>query len=671
MILNYIINNQLYIDKATYITIVLGQITIYGILLTFYQFVVSFQDLSSSVTHYLDVNLTEYFIKKKVSIFDKVISRKIFLIIFILEVLYKPMLNIYGDLILGKYLSIMNFIWYLFVIFYFIIFIVLFWQCTQSILMLKRVSNIKESKLLIHDINKKFIRKSRKEKKTISAIKLLNDDIEYLLELIEKDNDNSLRLHKEYNDLIFQIFKTYIHNKEEEINEVIKNNKFIQNQEAWIYNTENECDLLNKILNTKYFVNDNEIKRIVCKLHLDLVKLLIKRARFEDYEHINKRFYEYEVYSKEDNLLDCNFWRRLTIKIFKSSNIETREKLIDDLYMGYKSNENMYKEYCECCIFEIISTDVYEIFAEEKSQIEFSQVFSKLIKEKEINDYYATIIRDNLILYNHFDAEGMIKLLNEKNCIYVFSYMIIYYSIYKFRFNWEYINTKVIRVLWKNHGNMKEDTEKAIKSFKQSNIEHRFSENMYYELIEYIRKPLNALLLDDIYENSKINIFYIIIIKLCVLNQSYNGHANDTCPNIQIYFINELSNHNELMLQNEVEKMVFDMQYNYFIELEHIPDKLNISLRSLLLTNIKITSKMLSKETQYIYYNCIGEYLLIKSLEIEDENVIKDLIRKAFIARNTSINEYIDFLYKECHSCGYDLSYVQKEKMKEYLINII
>ena len=35
---NYVVNNYLIIDKSTYLTIVIGQITIYGILLTFYQF---------------------------------------------------------------------------------------------------------------------------------------------------------------------------------------------------------------------------------------------------------------------------------------------------------------------------------------------------------------------------------------------------------------------------------------------------------------------------------------------------------------------------------------------------------------------------------------------------------------------------------------------------------
>lgn len=42
-LIDYAYNNQLIIDKGSYLAIVIGQITIYAILLTFYQFIVSFQ----------------------------------------------------------------------------------------------------------------------------------------------------------------------------------------------------------------------------------------------------------------------------------------------------------------------------------------------------------------------------------------------------------------------------------------------------------------------------------------------------------------------------------------------------------------------------------------------------------------------------------------------------
>jgi len=670
LILDYIANNQLYIDKATYITIVVGQIAVYGILLTFYQFVVSFQGSPDSVTKYLGVNLTEYFIKKKVSIFDKVVSKPFFLFLFMLEVLYKPILNIYGNYFTEEVISIMNFIWYLFVIVYFLTFIVLFWQCTQSIQMMKKISDIKRNGLVIRDINKAFMKKSMKERMTSRTIDLLNYDIEWLIESVKEDNNP--RLQKKYNDLIFQIFNLYVNNREKEINKIIEKNKIVKNQVAWAYNAQCECALLNRILNAKNFAVDDELKSFVCKLHLSLVKLLTKRACLDGYEHINQGFYQQEFHDEKNNLLDCSDWKKLTISIYKNSNIQIRKKLINSLYIGYRNSEGMYKEYCRHCIFDIISANIDEIFTEKKLHNEFVQIFSKLTKEREINDYYAGIIRDKLISYSDIDAVEMVKLLNKKNSTYVFSYIIIYYSIYKFRFDWEYINITVMKALWDNHENAEENIAKIIKAFKESNIEHRFSERMYYKLMEYIHKPLTDSLLDSLYADNTINVFYVTMIKLCVLDQSYIGYANKTDIDIQIYFINELSNHNELMLHDKVKKMIFEMQFDYFIKLEHIPQKLNISLRNLLLTNIRITPEYLSEEPRYTYYNSIGEYALIKLLGMREDNaIIKESIRKAFIARNIPVDDYIDYLNKECHLCGCDLNYVQKEKMKEYLINII
>ena len=65
VLMTYIFNNNLNIDKATYFTVIIGQITIYGILLTFYQFVVSYQSNEKTAGTYLGNNIDEYFIKKR------------------------------------------------------------------------------------------------------------------------------------------------------------------------------------------------------------------------------------------------------------------------------------------------------------------------------------------------------------------------------------------------------------------------------------------------------------------------------------------------------------------------------------------------------------------------------------------------------------------------------
>ena len=93
IIKEYMLNNNLNIDKSTFFTVVIGQITIYGILLTFYQFVASYQGNEKSVTRYLGINITEYFVKKRIKIFNRIISKRMFGILLILEILYKPFIT--------------------------------------------------------------------------------------------------------------------------------------------------------------------------------------------------------------------------------------------------------------------------------------------------------------------------------------------------------------------------------------------------------------------------------------------------------------------------------------------------------------------------------------------------------------------------------------------------
>lgn len=674
LIIDYIINNQLNVDKATYITVVVGQIAIYGILMTFYQFVASFQGNSDSVTKYMGVNLTEYFIKREVSAFNLIVSKFYFYILFILEVLYKPIFNIYGNYFSKNIMCLLNFLWYLFVIFYFLVFIILFWQCTQSTLILKSMSDIKRNEIVIRDINKAFVKKSIKERMMMRSVDSLIFDIKCLKQAII--DDNNPRLQDKYSDLIIEIFDLYISQKKKEINTVIEKNKISKNQVRWAYNSQMECILLKEIFNWEYFIVDEELKKYLCRLHLNLIKLLMIRASVEKYENVNQEFYPKELYlfGEKNSVLDCKEWKKLTIYIFENSDIEIKKQLVNSLYNGYCSSEIMFKDYCNQCIFDLLRINIDEIFFHNKSQDEFARIFCKLIKEKEFNDYYANILCDRLISYNDRDAVEIVKLLNKENSIYLFSYMIIYYSIYKFRFDWEYINIATMRALWDNKGNLDVNSDKVIKKFKESNISHRFLEIMYYKLVEYVQKPLTGSLLNSIYEEHNVNMFYVTIIKLCVLEQSYSNYENKSNDYEQIYFINELSNHNELIKHQKVREMIFNMQYIYFRKLKQIPQKLNISLKNLLLINININIALefLSVESRYAYCNSIGEYALIKLPETKEENIIlEELIRKAYIARNISIDEYIVFLSKECNLCGCDLNYVQKEKMKEYLLNII
>lgn len=667
----YIINHTFVIDKSTYITVILGQITIYGILLTFYQFVASFEGTSSASRKYLGVGLTEYCMRKKVSLFRLIVSKPYFYILFLLEVLYKPVLSVCGAYLSTTLISIGNFLWYLFVVLYFIVFIILFWQCTRSIFSLKIIFDTQKNGAIINELNQQFMHKSIIMRMRNKAIDLLTWDIEYLIAVLK--NDTERIFYTQYHKLMICIFDSYLNSKQKEIQKMIKTNRIPSNQVPWIYTSEQECRLLQHLLNQASTI-DEQLKKELALLHLKFVKLFLQRASAESEKSLNLVFDNWHfTFDKNSQSLDCLPWEELTISFFENSDLESRKFLINTLYSDYCNDQILFREYCEHCIMDLMSSSISEVLHGERQQQDFCKVFNTVLSDDKFNDHYAFRLCDSLTSCQDKDRSDiieMIKLLNKENATYLFCYIIIYHSIYKFRFDWKYLNIAVLNALWSQHTAIKEIAGNLIEKFKNSHISHRFSENMLYKFNEYLKQSLTGSLLNTIYQEKIMDMFYITIIKLSILDESYNDHNNELSSKAQIYFVNQLANHCELMKYDQVKKIVNIFRYKYFLTWDRIPKDLDISLKTLLLTNISLTPDFLSLKYRYCYCQTIGEYCLIK-LPISKNNIFGEFIRNAYIAKNMSINEYIDYLSNECDIFGTSLNYVHKEKMKEYLISII
>ena len=89
-----------------------------------------------------------------------------------------------------------------------------------------------------------------------------------------------------------------------------------------------------------------------------------------------------------------------------------------------------------------------------------------------------------MVNYNRFDAGEIISHLSGQNCTYLFTYIFMYYAIYRFQFEWDFFNIKMLRALWNHPGNMQEDAEVVTEKIKNSNIGHRFEQKMYLKFIE-------------------------------------------------------------------------------------------------------------------------------------------------------------------------------------------
>ena len=680
ILMDYICNNELNIDKATYFTVLIGQITIYGILLTFYQFVASYQGNKKAVNQYLGINIAEFFVKKNVKFFNKIISKKYFGGIILLEFLYKPFITVYGGLISTEVIRFVNFLWYFFAVTYFCLFAFLFFRCTKSILMIKLYSSTPMNDLAIDEINKNFIKKTVKEQITQNAIELLEKDMDNLRVAIQIDDDTKLQ--KKYNCLINIIFGKYTtqkKNKKSITKEILKR---LNKQISWIYNVNREVYLLQEILEEKYFTLDEENIWHVFRFGINLLNENFEQAKLEGYEEIRYDRYggHHNLDLKEIKIFYVGEWKDIWLKIYRKLSDKEKQKYICCLTENfYLKKKIFYQSYCEKCIECLIQEEVESILEGKREQKDFIKIFKQAIQDESINKFYMQVLCDEIVGYDKVNIEKIIALLNEKNATYLFTYIIMYYSIYKFSFEWEYINLNMLKLLWKQHGNMEENAEFILKEIKHSDIQHRFSKEMYNKFMEYIYADIDGKLFRMIYDENILNMFYIWVIKMCIINEDdarYTFYKDDYDIDIQIIIINELSRHEELLTDNNICGWLDYVKYSTSKKQMVIPPKLVITLRSLLLTNINamIVADYV-KDNPYLYVNAIGKYLLVKLQELPDniqqQGYVKEIIRNAFISDNMSIDKYITIIEKECCVCKSIINYVRKEKMIKYLMKIL
>lgn len=293
IIYKYIISNNLNIDKGTFFTIIIGEVTVYGVILAFYQFLASYKFNENSIDRYLGIKVIDYYIYKYLGFFNRIISSKIFKVCIVLHIFYKPFLLIYENVIGISIIKILNFIWYCFAIFYFILFFKIFMECAKCTLIFKMNNNKERMNNIINDINVRFLKNIKEEQKNGMDVDLLELHLRQLRGGIQEDNNIDLQRH--YNSLIKLIFNYYIQKKSNEINDIENGGIISKNQIAWVYNLDQELFILKNIINEKYFNLDEQNSNIIIEFYLDLIRLNLMRIKQEGYIHIR--------YTMHDDLL--------------------------------------------------------------------------------------------------------------------------------------------------------------------------------------------------------------------------------------------------------------------------------------------------------------------------------------------------------------------------------
>lgn len=667
IMIDFIFDNNLSIDKATFFTVIIGQIAIYGTLMVFYQFVKSYNGNEGVVRTYLGVDIEKYFMKKHLGVFANIKTRIIIAVILILEILCKPFVVIYGEKCSNETISIINFIWFLFVIILFIGSVFLLLGCIAGTQRIGEYFENETNKEMINDINKKFLKKKIKERITYTPHELLCEDLNCLKAAIKADNNSIFQ--ERYNKLIDIIFNTYI-----------KKSERLKNKTPWRWKERSELHLLYEILNGKYFPIDQENLESIFNLYMELIKIHIRNARKYGYEQASYNGFDQMFGNKEKKMLDLSEWKEVMINIYQRLSDERKEKVIAFFPRKINQNDKMYTKHCKECVCSFILSELRSISVGKQNPRKFLDIFYPVLSIQYINEFYTEELGKKIIYGNNrFDTEELVKVLDKKNCTYLFVYITMYYLTYKTTVEKTYIDVEMLKILWKGKDSLKNNIEGIIKRINGSNFEPCFKDQEYRKLIQYMEADFNEELFTQVRKDKILDAFYIWVLKVCVVDQEEYQYL-EVKANLDIEFqtiiINRLSRHDELMSDENIIKWLSGMRYCAFWNPSDFLEKINITFRSLLLTNINglIVEQYIDEKSSF--YNVdIGKYLLTRidllSAENLSKNNIKEVIKRGFMTSGESIEEYIDMLEEECriYRCG--INNGQKIMMKKYLENLI
>ncbi len=666
--LEYIIKNPISLNNEIYFTIIMSQIAILGILLTFSQFVASFRGEKDSVRQYLGRSVPQYYLNHKISMY-KIVLSKIFITLFFLEILYKPLCFIFVNFISVELLSCLNLFWYSFAIIYLVIFGILFFQCATSVLKLNHVMNLNKYNRVLSNIDKSILNKSPISKFKFKSIDLLLEDVDELIFLIGEDNNKLLN--DRYINLFSKLLEKYVEEKNREICLLLDKGKMNKNQIAWVYNSECEIQVLKKILSHTDMLQGKLMKCIINST-IDLVENNIKRASHREKCIDNDKYAsnnDYNTYIKKN-------WIEFTLKIYNVADIENQIYLIHRLFTHKQEDGNDFDEYKKECFCSILKNEAIKLSKNEMLEEDFKNIFGdSLIYEA--NNMYLSKLLINIILDNYVSLELLVKLLSDKNRKLVFMYVIVYYSICKFREDWKYIDVELLKMLYNSEYSLNTDDEYIINFIEKSNISNRFNKKIYNEIVDLLHTGLYKLMSNKTLDiDYRSNLFYILVVRMYVFEDSIACYYDMNMSNqFYFYWIMEVAKHEELLKTTQIQEFNLIARYSCFSQIskyEQVVQPENIRIRHLILMNIEPLIFLNNKYYLALNTTAAGGYALLKLNKNSKYNeAANETIKSAYITFNASIEDYIKYLEEEMNKCGFSIHYIQKEKMKQYLINII
>lgn len=189
-------------------------------------------------------------------------------------------------------------------------------------------------------------------------------------------------------------------------------------------------------------INEN-LAQTLCNIYIHLVQQNIGNAAKEKYEQMD--FTPYSYMAGDSERRQCRMGNSLDLVMIFYTKVsdEYRRKFMNNLLLQIKSDDSMFRKFAPKCLQRILEQEILAVFRESRKQEDFINIFQDILRDEEENRYCALRIAEEADSYQRIDISPIIKILKPANCAFLLSYFTIYYSVYQFRGEWEYINVPV------------------------------------------------------------------------------------------------------------------------------------------------------------------------------------------------------------------------------------
>lgn len=659
--ISFIWKKELVLDKSIYLTVILGQLTIYGIFLTFMQFVATLNG-DNSIKTYLGKDLKQFYMIKKLK-FYRIIRSRWFLYLMIISILLKPFMTIFTSIINTEVNRILLFNWYFFNVIFLLIFMYSFFECViLSIGFMDFGQGLYNSEVL-EEIEQEFLSNKRFKNKAYSCDKLA-DEMDYIL--YERKKNNEI-LDKCYQRFIPKLIEIYIDKKLD----ALSSKKQIKEYQGYQYIFSTENQVLDDLI--RVFIHDKEFLLKLSKYKLYLINIYYNKYGDEDCE---------STFPPNLGIINGSIWE-VYKEIYKhNKDLDILNYIVEQLDPRVSNNGNqsqLFKTemrkvlgYLLCMIIE----DIYTFNINEQQLVDaFTEIFSK--------EYFKQMIMREIsgryVSNETFKPSKILDLLDEKHKTFIFIHNFFYISIYN---NYsERIGQsfghfrKLLPKINDLYESIEENKSYLLKELSSKMDMYKFYPEMLDKLIEYLKYPMSFALLKQIEQDKVLSSNLFIPLRLYVLDESisypYEKDVFDKRSRSQINIINYLVAHPEFLVNQNIQELIYYLQINLYQKEDCFLIEFEKSLSHLILANVLVTDEILlkwRKDNKYINAD-LAKYILVKITDLNRcispillDWVFKFIIQD-FIRSDKSVLRYVEDINKVYLRYQFPLVFFQKKKM--------